>query len=39
VLREILVQAWIALARNRTRSILTMLGIAWGIVAVTVLMA
>jgi len=39
VLREILVQAWVAIARNRTRSALTMLGIAWGIVAVTVLMA
>jgi putative ABC transport system permease protein len=37
--REILIQAWINLRRNRTRSLLTMLGIAWGIVAVTVLMA
>jgi putative ABC transport system permease protein len=37
--REILVQAWINLRRNRTRSALTMLGIVWGIVAVTVLMA
>ncbi len=36
---EILVQAWDALRRNRTRSLLTMLGIAWGIVAVTLLMA
>lgn len=37
--REILAQAWDALRRNRTRSLLTMLGIAWGIVAVTVLIA
>jgi putative ABC transport system permease protein len=39
MLREILLQAWINLRRNRTRSALTMLGIVWGIVAVTVLMA
>ncbi len=37
--REVIVQAWAALLRNRTRSALTMLGIVWGIVAVTVLMA
>jgi putative ABC transport system permease protein len=37
--REVVVQAWDALLRNRTRSALTMLGIVWGIVAVTVLMA
>jgi putative ABC transport system permease protein len=36
---EVLVLAWDALRRNRTRSLLTMLGIVWGIVAVTVLMA
>jgi putative ABC transport system permease protein len=39
MLGEVLRQAWDALARNRTRSALTMLGIVWGIVAVTVLMA
>ncbi|MGE0452088.1 MAG: ABC transporter permease [Vicinamibacteria bacterium] len=39
MLREVIVQAWDALLRNRTRSALTMLGIVWGIVAVTVLMA
>jgi putative ABC transport system permease protein len=32
-------QAWTNLRRNATRSLLTMLGIVWGIVAVTVLMA
>jgi putative ABC transport system permease protein len=37
--REVLVQAWVALSRNRTRSLLTMLGITWGIVAVALLMA
>src|SRR2546425_7054548 len=39
MLREVLVLAWDALRRNRARSALTMLGIVWGIVAVTVLMA
>ena len=39
MLREILAQAWSALRRNRLRSFLTMLGIVWGIVAVTVLIA
>ncbi len=28
---EIILEAWIALKRNRTRSLLTMLGIVWGI--------
>ena len=37
--REILIQSFLNLTRNRTRSILTMLGIVWGIVAVTVLLA
>ena len=37
--REILIQAWDALRRNPLRSFLTMLGIVWGIVAVTVLIA
>jgi putative ABC transport system permease protein len=39
MLRELVVQSWANLARNRTRSLLTMLGIVWGIVAVAVLMA
>jgi len=39
MLREILIQAWVALRRNPTRSILTMLGIVWGIVTVTLLIA
>ncbi|HWR50044.1 MAG TPA: ABC transporter permease [Bryobacteraceae bacterium] len=37
--REIILQAWDALRRNPGRSALTMLGIVWGIVAVTVLIA
>jgi len=37
--RLILRQAWGALLRNRTRSFLTMLGIVWGIVSVTLLVA
>lgn len=39
MLREILLQAWDALKRNKLRSSLTMLGITWGIVAVTLLIA
>src|SRR4029450_934287 len=39
VLREILLQSLTNLRRNRVRSLLTMLGIVWGIVAVSVLMA
>ncbi len=39
MLREVIALAWDALKRNRTRSVLTMLGIVWGIVAVAVLMA
>ncbi len=39
MLREVLIQAWDALRRNRTRRVLTMLGIVWGIMAVAVLMA
>ncbi len=39
MLAEILRQAWDALKRNPLRSFLTMLGIVWGIVAVTVLIA
>jgi len=37
--QEILRQAWDALRRNPLRSFLSMLGIMWGIVAVTVLIA
>jgi putative ABC transport system permease protein len=39
MLREVLIQAWTALRRNPTRSVLTMLGIVWGIASVTLLMA
>lgn len=39
MLREILLQAWEALWRQPLRSVLTLLGIAWGIVAVTLLLA
>jgi putative ABC transport system permease protein len=37
--KEILKQSWIALRRHPLRSFLTMLGIIWGIVAVTLLIA
>jgi putative ABC transport system permease protein len=37
--REILQQAWSALRRQPLRSFLTMLGIVWGIMAVTMLLA
>ena len=36
---EILRQAWAALARNRTRSFLTMLGMVWGVACATILIA
>jgi putative ABC transport system permease protein len=39
MLKEILIQAWDALRRNPTRSLLTMLGIVWGIAAVTLLLS
>ncbi len=39
MLREILLQSWQALKRQPLRSLLTMLGIVWGIVAVTLLLA
>lgn len=39
MLKEIFVEAFVALRRNRTRSALTMLGIVWGIVSVTMLIA
>lgn len=39
MLLEIFKQAWAALGRNPTRSLLTMTGISWGIVAVTLLLS
>ena len=39
MLTQIFYEAWIALRRNRTRSMLTMLGIVWGIATVTLLIA
>src|SRR6516225_4928731 len=39
MLIEIIAEAWIALKRNVTRSLLTMLGIVWGISTVTLLIA
>jgi len=38
-LKELFDQSWISLLRNRTRSSLTMLGIAWGVVSVVLLLA
>ena len=37
MLIEIIIEAWIALKRNLTRSFLTMLGIVWGIASVIIL--
>ena len=39
MLVEIFREAWAALGRNPVRSLLTMMGIVWGIVAVTVLLS
>jgi len=39
VWREVLAQAWESVKRNPLRSLLTMLGIAWGIASVTLLTA
>jgi putative ABC transport system permease protein len=39
MLAEIIGEAWVALKRNYTRSLLTMLGIIWGIATVTLLIA
>src|SRR6202521_311311 len=39
MLIEIILEAWVALRRNHTRSLLTMLGIVWGISTVTLLIA
>ena len=37
-LKEIIVESWASLARNRLRSALTMLGITWGLVTVVLLL-
>ncbi|HET8667866.1 MAG TPA: ABC transporter permease [Terriglobales bacterium] len=37
--RDVLAQAWSALRHNRRRSVLTMLGMAWGIATVVLLLA
>jgi putative ABC transport system permease protein len=39
MLFELILEAWIALRRNVSRSLLTMLGIVWGIATVTLLIA
>lgn len=39
MLREIFLQAWTALQRNPTRSVLTMVGVLWGVVSVALLIA
>ena len=39
MLFEVFKEAWVALGRNRVRSLLTMTGISWGIVAVTLLLS
>jgi len=39
MLRQLILEAWNALSRRKVRSILTMSGIVWGIVAVTLLIA
>lgn len=38
-LRELISQGWQALMRNRLRSVLTMLGIVWGLASVVILLA
>src|SRR6201997_1766951 len=39
MLIEVFEEAWVALGRNRVRSLLTITGISWGIVAVTLLLS
>ena len=39
LLKETIVQSWLSLARDRTRSALTMLGIVWGLACVVILLA
>src|SRR5205807_854105 len=38
-LKELISQGWQALMRNRMRSVLTMLGIVWGLASVVLLLA
>jgi len=38
-LKELISQGWQALMRNRLRSVLTMLGIVWGLASVVLLLA
>jgi putative ABC transport system permease protein len=38
-LKELVLQSWAALQRNRLRSALTMLGITWGVISVVLLLA
>ncbi len=38
-LKELIQQSWSALRRNRMRSVLTMLGISWGVVSLVLLLA
>ncbi len=38
-LKELFGQSWVSLLRNRMRSTLTMLGIAWGVISVVLLLA
>jgi len=39
MLKELILQGWQALMRNRLRSVLTMLGITWGLVSVVILLS
>jgi putative ABC transport system permease protein len=39
LLKELISQGWHALNRNRLRSVLTMLGIVWGLASVVLLLA
>ncbi len=39
MLKETIVQSWLSLMRDRTRSLLTMLGIVWGLACVVILLA
>ncbi len=38
-MKETLIEGWVSLMRNRTRSLLTMLGIVWGLASVVLLLA
>src|SRR3954462_6274899 len=37
-IKEVITQSWLSLMRNRLRSLLTMLGIVWGITSVVLLL-